>query len=152
MPMTNETPPENPEDYPEVGLAPAPPADAAIEGPHAPDPGQDFAQDFDATPVMPQSTMAAAAPLEGAIIGDYTAQVEEVGEYGGRIAPCNIEAEQAVLGALLLQNEAYFRLSAFLKPEHFYEPLHARLYSITQYAIRHIYPPLADAIRKHADT
>lgn len=134
--MTNETPPENPPenttdapppndgDYGEVGLAPAPPADAEFEGPHS----AEFGQDFDATPVMPQNTQT-AAPLEGPIVGDYAAQVEEVGEYGGRIAPCNIEAEQAVLGALLLQNEAYFRLSAFLKPEHFYEPLHARLYS-----------------------
>lgn len=48
--------------------------------------------------------------------------------FGGRIAPCNIEAEQAILGALLLQNEAYFRLSNFLKAEHFYDPLHQRLY------------------------
>jgi replicative DNA helicase len=58
--------------------------------------------------------------------------MQEDGPYSGRIAPCNIEAEQAVLGALLLQNEVYFRLSSFLTPEHFYEPLHQRLYSVME--------------------
>ena len=36
-----------------------------------------------------------------------------------RTAPSNIEAEQAILGAILINNEAYYRVSDFLKPEHF---------------------------------
>jgi replicative DNA helicase len=45
-----------------------------------------------------------------------------------RISPCNIEAEQALLGAMLLSNEAYYKISNFLLAEHFYEPLHGRIF------------------------
>lgn len=45
-----------------------------------------------------------------------------------RLAPHNIEAEQALLGAIMVHNEAYDRVSDFLKPEHFYEEIHARIY------------------------
>lgn len=45
-----------------------------------------------------------------------------------RTAPHNIEAEQALLGAILTNNEAQDRVSGFLEPEHFFEPLHARIY------------------------
>ncbi|WP_340108559.1 replicative DNA helicase [Pikeienuella sp. HZG-20] len=43
-------------------------------------------------------------------------------------APHNIEAEQALLGALLVNNEVYERVSSILEPRHFYDPLHARIY------------------------
>ena len=45
-----------------------------------------------------------------------------------RLAPHNVEAEQALLGALMVHNEAYDRVSDFLRPEHFYEEIHARIY------------------------
>ncbi len=45
-----------------------------------------------------------------------------------RAPPHNLEAEQALLGAILVNNEAIDRVSSFLKPAHFYDPLHARLY------------------------
>ena len=45
-----------------------------------------------------------------------------------REAPHNLEAEQALLGAILVNNEAIDRVTSFLKPEHFYDPLHARIY------------------------
>ena len=38
-----------------------------------------------------------------------------------RTAPHNLEAEQALLGAILVNNEACDRVSAFLTPEHFFE-------------------------------
>jgi replicative DNA helicase len=44
--------------------------------------------------------------------------------------PHNIEAEQALLGAMLINNAAFFNVSDFLKPDHFYEPLHGTLYEI----------------------
>jgi len=47
-----------------------------------------------------------------------------------RQVPHNIEAEQALLGALMINNDAYDRVSDFLKPEHFYEPLHAKIYEV----------------------
>ncbi|TNE57460.1 MAG: replicative DNA helicase [Alphaproteobacteria bacterium] len=45
-----------------------------------------------------------------------------------RIQPSNVEAEQALLGAILVSNEAFFKVQGFLKPDHFYESLHARIY------------------------
>ena len=45
-----------------------------------------------------------------------------------RAAPHNIEAEQALLGAILVNNEAHDRVSGFLEPHHFYDPLHQQIY------------------------
>ncbi len=44
-------------------------------------------------------------------------------------APANIEAEQALLGALLYDNGAYERIIDTLQPGHFYEPFHGRLFA-----------------------
>ena len=57
-------------------------------------------------------------------------------EIAYRVAPHNIEAEQALLGAILVNNEAYDRVSDFLKPEHFSEELHRRVYEVTSQLIR----------------
>ncbi|MFK4824015.1 replicative DNA helicase [Paenochrobactrum sp. BZR 588] len=53
-----------------------------------------------------------------------------------RETPNNIEAEQALLGAILINNDAFYRVSDFLKPTHFHEPLHKRIYEITSDLIR----------------
>ena len=45
-----------------------------------------------------------------------------------RAPPHNVEAEQALLGAILVNNEAIDRVSSFLKPTHFYDALHGRIY------------------------
>jgi replicative DNA helicase len=47
-----------------------------------------------------------------------------------RQPPHNIEAEQALLGAILINNEAQDRVSGFLLPEHFYDPLHQQIFEI----------------------
>ena len=47
-----------------------------------------------------------------------------------RAAPHNIEAEQALLGAILVNNEALYRVSDFLEPLHFFEPIHQQIYDI----------------------
>ena len=65
--------------------------------------------------------------------GSSDAEGQDV-EY--RTSPHNIEAEQALLGAILVNNEACDRVSAFLEPEHFYEPLHARIYEAAAALIR----------------
>ena len=44
------------------------------------------------------------------------------------VGPANIEAEQALLGAILINNDAFGRVSGFLKPEHFSEELHRRVF------------------------
>jgi replicative DNA helicase len=45
-----------------------------------------------------------------------------------RLPPSNVQAEQALLGALLANNRAYERVSEFLSPDHFADPIHGRIY------------------------
>ncbi|GAB4572202.1 MAG: replicative DNA helicase [Rhodothalassiaceae bacterium] len=45
-----------------------------------------------------------------------------------RQAPHNIEIEQALLGAILVNNEVAEQVREFLEPVHFYEPVHGRIY------------------------
>jgi replicative DNA helicase len=45
-----------------------------------------------------------------------------------RTPPHNIEAEQALLGVLLVNNVAYEKVGEILDPEHFYDPVHGRIY------------------------
>jgi replicative DNA helicase len=53
-----------------------------------------------------------------------------------RAAPHNIEAEQALLGAILVNNEALYRVSDFLEPQHFFEPIHQQIYDVARSLIR----------------
>ncbi len=45
-----------------------------------------------------------------------------------RQPPHNLEAEQMLLGAILVNNIAAEKVQGFLRPEHFYEPVHGRIY------------------------
>ena len=45
-----------------------------------------------------------------------------------RILPMNIEAEQALLAALLTSNSVYERISDFLRPEHFYDDINGKIF------------------------
>jgi replicative DNA helicase len=53
-----------------------------------------------------------------------------------REAPNNIEAEQALLGAILVNNDAFYRVSDFLKASHFHEPLHRKVFEVAGELIR----------------
>src|SRR6516164_6997303 len=53
-----------------------------------------------------------------------------------RTAPHNIELEQALLGAILVNNEAFYRVSDFLEPRHFFEPIHQKVYEVTASLVR----------------
>jgi replicative DNA helicase len=53
-----------------------------------------------------------------------------------REAPNNIEAEQALLGAMLVNNDSFYRVSDFLKATHFYEPLHRKIFEVASELIR----------------
>jgi replicative DNA helicase len=53
-----------------------------------------------------------------------------------RSAPHNMEAEQALLGAVLVNNEAFYRVSDFLEPAHFFEPVHRRIFEVAAQLIR----------------
>ncbi len=66
-----------------------------------------------------------------------------------RLPPSNLQAEQALLGALLANNRAYERVSEFLAPEHFADPIHGRIF---QSVARRIEAgQLADAVTLKAE-
>lgn len=52
-----------------------------------------------------------------------------------RIPPQSLEAEQALLGAILSNNKAMEKVSEFLRPEHFANPVHGKIYEAAQHFI-----------------
>jgi replicative DNA helicase len=67
---------------------------------------------------------------------DSTARKQAPAEPTFRTAPHNIEAEQALLGAILVNNEAFYRISDFLEPKHFFEPIHQRIFELASGLVR----------------
>jgi replicative DNA helicase len=53
-----------------------------------------------------------------------------------RTPPHNLEAEMALLGAILINNESCDKVTSFLLPDHFFEPVHARIYDAASSLIR----------------
>ena len=51
-----------------------------------------------------------------------------VSEYGGKLPPQAIELEEVVLGALMLEKDAYVAVCEFLKKECFYKDVHQTIY------------------------
>ncbi|PPQ28035.1 replicative DNA helicase [Rhodopila globiformis] len=66
-----------------------------------------------------------------------------------RLPPSNLQAEQALLGALLANNKAYERVSEFLAPEHFADPIHGRIFQAIQRRVEA--GQLADAVTLKAE-
>jgi replicative DNA helicase len=60
------------------------------------------------------------------VIGAVSGGLREDPRY--RVIPHNEEVEQALLGALLVNNRALEKVAEFLRPEHFYMPVHGRIY------------------------
>ena len=54
-----------------------------------------------------------------------------------KLLPANEEAEQSLLGALLLDNRLIENVSDFLQPAHFYQPVHGRIYEMIAKAVDH---------------
>ena len=66
-----------------------------------------------------------------------------------RLPPSNVQAEQALLGALLANNKAYERVSEFLAAEHFADPIHGRIYQAISRRVEA--GQLADAVTLKAE-
>ncbi|MGK7863091.1 replicative DNA helicase [Falsiroseomonas sp. E2-1-a4] len=66
-----------------------------------------------------------------------------------RLPPANLEAEQALLGALLANNKAYERVSEFLAADHFADAVHGRIFTAIQRRIEAGH--LADAVTLRAE-
>src|SRR6202049_1813562 len=67
---------------------------------------------------------------------DSAARKQVPAEPAFRPPPHNIEAEQALLGAILVNNEAFYRVSDFLEPAHFFEPVHQKIFETCSSLIR----------------
>ena len=46
------------------------------------------------------------------------------------VMPHSVEAEQQLLGAILTNNDVYDRIASVISAEHFYDPVHTRIYEI----------------------
>lgn len=59
--------------------------------------------------------------------------------------PHSVEAEQQLLGAILIRNETLDAVSDILEPAHFFDPVHRRIYEIAAARIRkgHLVSPVA---------
>jgi len=66
-----------------------------------------------------------------------------------RLPPANLEAEQALLGALLANNKAYERVGEFLAADHFADAVHGRIFGAIQRRIEA--GQLADAVTLRAE-
>jgi len=51
-------------------------------------------------------------------------------------APHNIEAEQQLLGAILTNNDTYDRVTSILQANHFFDPVHGRIFEVAEARIR----------------
>ncbi|MCE8539594.1 replicative DNA helicase [Ruegeria pomeroyi] len=58
-------------------------------------------------------------------IGQATAEVQNPDTM-----PHSVEAEQQLLGAILTNNDLYDRVAQIIGPEHFYDPVHARIWEV----------------------
>ena len=64
--------------------------------------------------------------------GNKKPQHVSVFDHGGRIPPRDNDLEEAVLGALMLEKDAYTVVCDILKPESFYDPSNQKIYAAIQ--------------------
>jgi len=63
---------------------------------------------------------------------NYTPRAKNDADLGGRVPPRDLDVEQAVLGALMLEKDAYSVVCDLLKPESFYDPVNSMVYAAIQ--------------------
>jgi replicative DNA helicase len=71
-----------------------------------------------------------------ATIEQFAQRQTQPPERSYRAPPHNLEAEQALLGAILINNDAFDRVSDFLRSEHFVEEIHRRIFEVAGSLIR----------------
>ncbi len=65
---------------------------------------------------------------------DKTDKLSDLSESGiimpiARTLPANVQAEQMLIGAILVNHDYYNIVSEFLRPNHFFEPIHQKIYN-----------------------
>ncbi|MGA0542801.1 replicative DNA helicase [Neotabrizicola sp. VNH66] len=73
--------------------------------------------------------MSEITPLRPAVPASADAPAAEA-------LPHNIEAEQQLLGAILVNNDIYDRIASLVKPPHFFDPVHQRIFEIASARIQ----------------
>ncbi|MDR1206874.1 MAG: replicative DNA helicase [Rickettsiales bacterium] len=71
--------------------------------------------------------------------------------FSPKTLPSNLEAEQAVLSAILMNNRALERVSEFLKPDHFTHPAHREIYRLMERQFAAGFPVDAITIRNYLE-
>ncbi|RZO49019.1 MAG: replicative DNA helicase [Candidatus Pelagibacterales bacterium] len=61
-----------------------------------------------------------------------TKQNLKVVENSQKQMPCNIEAEQAVIGSILVSNEIYDEISPLIDSQKFFDPIHSKIFEIIE--------------------
>lgn len=64
------------------------------------------------------------------------AEVIDFPDRGKPPLPHNVDLEQSMLGAILINNDAFYRVSDFLEPKHFFEELHQLIFEVCAGLIR----------------
>jgi len=50
-------------------------------------------------------------------------------DYLGKVPPQAVDLEEAVLGALMLEKDAFYKVQSILKPESFYKEEHKKIFN-----------------------
>jgi replicative DNA helicase len=95
-----------------------------VKGNESGDGGLGIALEAAALNSEPNSDILSAAQSSPALNKEREAKQDPY-----RTPPCNLEAERMLIGAVLLNNEGLNQFGDFLRAEHFYEPVHQRIYS-----------------------
>src|SRR3546814_14764980 len=71
--------------------------------------------------------MAVVSPFSAPTANDQASAAPAAGDAAFRVQPHNIDAEQELLGAILVNNDAAMKVSGFLQPPHFFHEAHRRI-------------------------
>jgi len=55
--------------------------------------------------------------------------IEQLNAYYGKVPPQAVDVEEAVLGALMLEKDAFLTVQAILRPESFYKEEHKKIFN-----------------------
>ncbi|MDD3474472.1 MAG: replicative DNA helicase [Candidatus Dojkabacteria bacterium] len=72
-----------------------------------------------------------------------------------KLPPQNIDAEKSLLGSMLLDKDAIIEVSGWLRPQHFYDPRHAKIYENILYLFENGLPidvvTISDRLKKQKE-
>ncbi len=89
---------------------------------------QGYAHGSSRTRLLADTDTPIRAAMASTPVLDRPAAADSAAPAAGRALPANLEAEAAFLGAILIDNRVLEELPVPIRPEHFFEPLHARIF------------------------